>query len=205
MDPDGFCHAAHLFVPAIFLITAGFGGILGVSLCGTRLSGAHHRRAHERRSPTITPLAFRSVHLRPGRPQLPERAAVFSILTPPPLAVGRSTIIRTANILGYQYSTLADGWGDFINYYSSALCIGIMLIVIGLPSRHLPRLDRARPATAAASATGRSSSAPDPAPFPPGPQFKCVYTYTDLAGKDHTHRAGVSPLFAVRLTVGEIH
>jgi hypothetical protein len=39
--------------------------------------------------------------------------------------------------------------------------------------------------------------------LPPGPQFKCRYSYTDASGDRHMYRVNVSPMLAVRMRVGD--
>jgi len=39
--------------------------------------------------------------------------------------------------------------------------------------------------------------------LPPGPQFKCKYSYTDASGGRHMHRVNVSPMLAVRMRAGD--
>jgi hypothetical protein len=114
--------------------------------------------------------------------------------------IGDTVNVRTASILGYRYSTLADGWDDFIDFNGGAVMAVAFLLVFGLPwtiysGWILPRRTR-RLLQNGIVTTGTITE------LPPGPQRRCVYEFTAATGQKYSSSAALPPT-AAAIRIGD--
>ena len=190
--------ARFVFTPAILLLLLACIAMMGVSTLGTRYEGViteirtkqlSNNRAYEYALYNFT------VDSQAQHDQ--QKVGGYGS---PSFSPGQKVIVRSVEFLGYRYSTLADGWGDFMIQYGFALIyvllsplLGFVIILVGWV---VPKIAK-RLLRDGTMVHGTIEE------LPPGPPFRCKHSYVDEAGEKHFGFIGIPAASALSLRPGD--
>ncbi len=190
----------YVFTAAITLILLGLVALGLLSVYGTPTQG-QLTGIREKRFSNGTPSYFLQYSFDIDGKHYEREQRIFGRERISALALNSSVTVRSVNIFGYRYATIADSFNAFIELNAAIIGTAALLALLYWPVAimrgwiHPNRQQRLL--RHGMIVTGEITD------FPPGPRQQCVYRYTDTAGQTHAGRAHISPMRAMQLQVGD--